>query len=92
MPLCTARDQPLQQAATSPPLASSLSMPTGAHTSPSAAPARPEEGKEGWWSQMDAGKLNTDEAHADRKAPQAFTPQFVGNSGLVNRLVPLGSA
>lgn len=67
-------------------------MPTGAHTSSPAAPVRPEEGKEGWWSQMDAGQLNADEAQVDRKAPKAFTPQYVGSSGLVNRLVPLGSA
>lgn len=64
------RGQPLKQAATSPPLASSLSMPTGAHTSSPAAPVRPEEGKEGWWSQMDAGQLNADEAQVDPRRPR----------------------
>lgn len=47
----------------------------------------------GWWSQMDSGAQNKDEeSQADRKAKQGFTPQFMGSSGLVNRLVPLDAS
>mmetsp|Transcript_19458 Transcript_19458/g.42145 ORF Transcript_19458/g.42145 Transcript_19458/m.42145 type:complete len:386 (+) Transcript_19458:147-1304(+) len=51
-----------------------------------------EDEKKGWWGKMDAGQLNHAEAEVQKGEKSGFTPQFMGSSGLVNRLVPLGSS